>query len=170
MQISDLISLGKLGNNKDADGFIKFTENSNFHPRYFSIKDFFLVFTDNRVRYVTIDKVLSDNGFRIKFLESDVVEEIIHTGKVKLSLPRTDLGELDKNNGVLNPVGMDIVFENKIIGTVIETFNNSEYDILVVKTEDGKEFLIPDVETFIEEKNPEKNEIIATNIKELMNL
>ena len=119
---------------------------------------------------MTIDKVLSDNGFRIKFLESDVVEEIIHTGKVKLSLPRTDLDELDKNNGVLNPVGMEIVFENKIIGTVIETFNNSEYDILVVKTEDGREFLIPDVETFIEEKNPEKNEIIATNIKELMNL
>ena len=99
MQISDLVSLGKLGNKIDADGFVKFTRNSNFHPRYFLIKDFFLVFTDNRVRYVTIDKVLKNSGFWIRFIESEVMEEVISAGNVKLCLPQNDLNLLDKKVG-----------------------------------------------------------------------
>ncbi|RLC49616.1 MAG: hypothetical protein DRZ79_05680 [Candidatus Cloacimonadota bacterium] len=170
MQISDLISLGKLGNKTDADGFIKFTENSNFHPRYFSVKDFFLIFTDNRVRYVTIDKVQNENGFRIKFLEADVVEEIVKANNVKLSLPQSDLDLLDEKSGVINPTGMKIIFNEQNIGTVMDKFNNSVYDILVVKMKNNKELLIPDVKAYIKEKNPERNEIVVTNIEELMDL
>ena len=65
---------------------------------------------------------------------------------------------------------MKILFKGKIIGKVIEVFNNSEYDILIAKMNNGKELMIPDVDAYVKEKNPEKNDIIVWNIEELINL
>ena len=60
MQISDLVAIGKLGNSIDEKGFISFRKNSNFQQSYLTQKDVFLLFKDHRVRYVSIDKVISE--------------------------------------------------------------------------------------------------------------
>ncbi len=170
MQISDLVAIGKLGNTLDNKGYISFKKNSNFHPLYFNQKDVFLLFKDHRVRYVTIDKLINDKGIKLRFLETEVIEEVAKAGGVLVTLPETDLVKSKKETGFIDPVGMKVFFNNKEIGNIIDFFNNSVYDILVVKTLDKKEIMIPDVDFYIANKDKVRNIIIVKNILGLLDL
>jgi len=168
MQISDLIPIGKLGNSIDKNGFISFKKNRNFQPFYLDLKDLFLVFTDHRVRYVTIDKVLEGNKLKIRFDETEVTKEAAKAGKVQVMLSNTDVEEVIAQLDSESDIDKFVIFKNHKIGKVVDIFETLAHEIHIVKLSDGKEIMIPDVEFYISKKD--KQNVFVKNIEGLLEL
>ena len=168
MQISDLIPIGKLGNSIDKNGFILFKKNSNFQPFYLDLKDLFLVFTDHRVRYVTINKVIGENKLKIRFEEAEVIKQAAKAGKVQVMLPETDMEEIIAQHDSESDIDKFVIFKNHQIGKVRDILETLAHEINVVMLTDGKEIMIPDVEFYISKKD--KQNIFVRNIEELLEL
>ena len=168
MQISDLIPIGKLGNSIDKNGFISFKKYRNFQPFYLDLKDLFLVFTDHRVRYVTIDKVLEGNKLKIRFDETEVTKEAAKAGKVQVMLSNTDVEEVIAQLDSESDIDKFVIFKNHKIGKVVDIFETLAHEIHIVKLSDGKEIMIPDVEFYISKKD--KQNVFVKNIEGLLEL
>ena len=168
MQISDLIPIGKLGNSIDKNGFIPLKKNRNFQPFYLDLKDLFLVFTDYRVRYVTIDKVLEGNKLKIRFDETEVTKEASKAGKVQVMLSPDDMEEVIAQHDSESDIDKFVIFKNHKIGKVVDIFETLAHEIHIVKLSDGKEIMIPDVEFYISKKD--KQNIYVKNIEGLLEL
>ena len=152
MQISELISIGKLGKSIDSKGFIPFRIKRNFRSILFELKDIFLVFTDHRVRYVTVDKIEADQNIKIRIIERDVTYEAVNNGRVQVMLPSKDFGNILEEKGFLVNTGSQINYNNQEIGKVVDVFNNKAHDVLVVEMLNGQEIMIPYVDYFIIKK------------------
>jgi len=168
MQISDLISIGKLGNAKQNKGLILFRPNRNFKREYLSIRDVFLVFTDKRVRLVTLDKVSEAKEIYLSFLEKEIIAEIKSSVSVEMMITRNDMKTINKQDTDYDPVGKIVVFEGRKIGVISDVFFNNAQDVLVIKLEDGKEIMVPDVAEFVLCK--ESDTIFMQKIKDFFDL
>ncbi|KQC07193.1 MAG: hypothetical protein APR54_01130 [Candidatus Cloacimonas sp. SDB] len=167
MQVDELISIGCLGKSLDKNGFIGFKRYLELPQEFNSLKEIFLIFKDHRVRFVDVE-FSPDNKDKIKIIESDMVSEIINSADVKLALSQDDIDELRTKSGLILPGIMEIFYQHKKIGTLIEIFNNNAHDILVVELNDGKEIMIPYVDRFV--INSDNSKIFVTNIEDLLKL
>ncbi len=165
MQISDLVSIGKLGNTIDKEGFLPFKPNEFFQPELLS--DVFLVFKDYRVRYVSVIHILKNKVFKIKIDDLDSAKEAIKDGNVKVMLPQKQIGvKISEDHEQF--VDKIVVKRNEVIGKVIDIFNNSEYNVLIVSLKNKHEVMIPVVEQFIDKI--EDSAIYVKQIDELITL
>ena len=168
MQISDLFPIGKLGNSIDKNGFISFKKNRNFQTFYLDLKDLFLIFTDHRVRYVTIDKVIGGNKLKIRLEETEVTKEAAEHGKVQVMISDEDMEEVLAKHDSENDIDKYVILKNHKIGKVVDILETSAHEIHIVKLTDGKEIMIPDVEFYISKKD--KQNIFVKNIEGLLEL
>ena len=164
MQISDLVFIAKLGNKTDTEGFIPFKIFPKFKIEIFSeVKDFFLLFKNHKVRYVT---VLNHEERKLKFDDVQITEDAAVSSGVMLAVSKDDITDFIEVED--NFIGFTVKFENREVGIVSEVLQNKAYDLLLIKTNEKKEIMIPDVENFIEDIDVEKKLIYAKNIEELM--
>jgi len=164
MQISDLVAIGKLGKLIDENGFIPFKPGKNFHQDL--LKDIFLVFKNNSVRYVTVDKII--NSYRIKIDDEETAKLAADEGNVKVMLPKSEIEAMDNKLNINNHIGKKIIFNSNSIGEVVDIIDNSVYDLITCKLDNGKELIIPMIDQFITEVNDD--EISVTNIEGLLEL
>jgi len=166
MKIPDLISIGSLSAVLNSSGLVSFKPNRNFIDEFLDIVDVFVVFTDDRVRYLTIEQVLHNkNKILLKFIEEEVFGEIAESTGVKLMLDPETASKYDYD--FFNYEEMKVVFEDKTVGRVVESFDNSQYMIFNVVDENGKEILIPNVEAYVAKIDFE-NRVIYTNSIDLL--
>ncbi len=166
MQITDLVAIGKLGNKIDENGFIPFIKYDNFQENF--LTDIFLIFTDNRVRYVTVIETLKNKVLKIKFDDEYSTQEAIEAGSVKVAIPKNLILQTSETDKQTKNIGKDLIFEKKNIGKIIDVFSNLTQDIFVVKLKEGKEIMIPIVDFYIESNTD--NSIIVKNIEGLLTL
>ncbi|MCF7911773.1 MAG: hypothetical protein K9M99_04545 [Candidatus Cloacimonetes bacterium] len=171
MTLDDLVSVGKLGNSNHApEGYLRFQPNWNFHSYFFDIKDVFLVFTDHRVRYVTIEDVRVNKFFWIKIKEDDVVQEVIDSRSVQYRIPESMVKNLRFKNDENFLNGMKVIADDQLLGVVTDSFYNGAHYTLIVTQDDEKEFMIPNVDRYILSIDKQKKIITAHNIQELTDL
>ncbi|PID29746.1 MAG: hypothetical protein CSB55_01250 [Candidatus Cloacimonadota bacterium] len=165
MLITDLISAGRI-NPPDFKGYYRIVLNSDFEEFPAGITDLFLVFPDHRVRYVTIDNLKNESGqIRVKFLEDDVYSEINEFKKIRVMLdPR------DYNISAMgfDPCGTEVFKDGCLIGEIIDFFDNSMQTVYTVRLSCGKEFMVPDVERYVE--SVDEKGIHVKNTDELIEL
>ncbi|HHE38612.1 MAG TPA: hypothetical protein ENL20_08580 [Candidatus Cloacimonetes bacterium] len=119
---------------------------------------------------MSIDKVLCEKRLKLRFLEADVTEEAADASGVRVALPKSDLVKFNREADFVDPVGMKIISDKKELGNVIDFFNNSVHDILIVKTTENKEIMIPDVDYYVVNKDKSNKTINVKNIRELLDL
>lgn len=168
MQISDLIPIGRLGSKVDKEGFIPFHANAGFQCDLINIDEFFLIFKDNRVKFVTLLAVDDTRQTRIKLAETDVTAEAARENNVLVFLPRQQLKKLMGENTEVAEMGMTAWFNNEPVGELIDIFDNGAHEVLVFAGKEGREFLVPDVEYFVE--GIREGIILLRNIEELLDL
>ncbi len=85
---------------------------------------------------------------------------------------RAGLGDLDEDEYFLSDlVGLNIVdSENKVYGKVVKVSNYGSCDLLEVKTENGKSFLVPMIEEKVELIDFDNDQIVVADIAELLSL
>lgn len=148
----------------------------------FGIKGFVKVnpFVDDISRFDDLKKVFVKNNKNIKELE---VEEVkYHKNMVLLKFKgierveeaetlRNSYLEVDRENAIelhegeyfiADLLGLDVVNEeNESLGKLEDIFNTGSNDIYVVKSEDGKQLLLPAISEVIKEINLEQGKIVV---------
>ena len=167
MKFSDLVKIGTLGSAIDRDGMIRF----KLLPEYLdlSLTDLFLIFKNNKVRYVSVLKEDETHGMRLLLDDAEVMTEAAEEKGVIIALPSNELSELLQNQGIISYIDYDIVFSEDFIGKVTDEYDNSAQFIITVSN-GVKEFMIPLVEKYVQEINHDIKQIIVKNIDELRNL
>ncbi|MCF7792609.1 MAG: hypothetical protein K9N09_02075 [Candidatus Cloacimonetes bacterium] len=164
MLISDLVAIGKLGKSISKKGFIPFKEFHNFQQYY--LQDVFLLFTDYRVRYVSIVDI--DDRNNIKLDDKEIMQEAALDGNVQLMLPQEDIERFQQENDLPVFVGKQVYFQQKCIGKVIDSFFNGAQEILEIEDFDGKLFMVPVVEKYLDQM--EESKIFLKDIEGFMSL
>jgi len=171
MTLDDLVTIGKLGNsNKAHPGYLRLKPDWNFQIFFLDIKNIFLVFPDHRVRYVTIEEVIKNKFFWIKIAELDVIEEIKEVRSVKYCLPADEINSARFSHEDDFFVGMKVSYNDKIIGSVIDSYNNGAHNNLVVDLYNGNSMQIPQVDRYIINVNRSERLLKVENIEGLMEL
>lgn len=166
MTIEDLIPIGKLSKTHRNDPeFLLFKPAKNFESDYLEIKDIFLLFKDNSVRYVTVESVREDKNIWIQLQEKDVIQEVIAASSALICLGNDDL-ESSEGNQNRAVSGMKVICEDEIIAEVINIENFGAHDVITIKDIDGIEYMIPDVEDFVIQKDFSANTLTVKNIQQ----
>ena len=145
MQISDLVAIGRLGKSIDSNGFISFKEFNNFRLTF--LGDIFLLFTDNRVRYVTVTEIDSRSSIKIKIDDENILADAVRDGNVSVMLQHDDIkNELEEEDFA----GMKVFFQNRFMGIVSESFFNGAQDVITFEDSNDKEILVPMIDIYVE--------------------
>ncbi|MDO9578025.1 MAG: hypothetical protein Q7J16_09080 [Candidatus Cloacimonadales bacterium] len=166
MQISDLVAIGKLGKSIDSNGFIPFKEYRNFH--LFFLEDIFLLFTDNRVRYVTVTEIDSKTSIKLKIDAEDILADAAQDGNVTVMLPQEDIDQMTNELSGEDLSGMKVFFQDRLLGIVVESFFNGAQEVITIESKDGKEIMVPLVDAYVVEIDEEK--IVLKNIEGFLEL
>ncbi len=164
MLISDLIAIGKLGNSVNKKGYISYRDYNNFQK--IQLKDVFLLFTDHRVRYVSIVDI--DDRNDIKLDDDEIMQEAALDGNVQVMLPQEDIDSLIQKNDLPVYVGKQVYLQLKCIGKVIDSFFNGAQEVLEIENREGKLFMVPLVDKYLEKLEADK--IFLKNIREFIDL
>ena len=163
MKISDLIAIGKLGSNIDENGYLKYK--NIYNSRIDKFSDIFLLFTDYRVRYVTIEDVKND---RLKIVEKDICKDILKDGHVKIMVAPEDFQDWNEEEKIIPYWKYQVYHNNTHIGIVLRYVERFMQGLFEIELLDKKKVMIPDVEKYIEKV--EERKVFLKNIEELLNL
>jgi ribosomal 30S subunit maturation factor RimM len=168
MEISDLVVIGRLGR-LEPDGFYHIQLSQPYKPIVNQIQQCFLIFSSNRVFFVTVveTKTVGSRDY-VRFLEDGVAEECKTTSKITVAMTEEDLMEFEDEDDVTNLFGYKVHFNDAIIGEVTDAMINPMQSVLIIALEDGSELLVPDVDYYIEAVNNTDKIIYMQNLELLL--
>ena len=167
--INQLVKIGKFGICGDDVNTLKFKWTSKYDPSFLDLKEFYIILDRDRIRFTLAESLTAiDKELILKVSDSDLIIEAEKSKEFWLAV------DSDTFSSVTAPergeIGMQLVSNGEIIGTVIDVFNNKAHDILVAETDEGKEFMIPDVDEYVLLKDIAKGLISVQNIEGLLDL
>jgi ribosomal 30S subunit maturation factor RimM len=168
MKISELIKIGTLGNSIDKAGFIRF----KLYPEFVDIdlENLFLIFKDNKVRYVSVVQEDNNRGSRFLLDDTEVMTEAAEERNVFIALTAEEIAQQKSSEVLSNLRSFKVIETDKLIGEVAEVLDNGFQKLIVVKKNEGDEFMIPWVEHYITEIDLPQKQIIVADIGELIDL
>lgn len=167
IQLKDLIPIARLTGVTD-DGYLVLKTYKNFEDEFLKIQDLFLVFKDNRVRFVTLKDMKVAKTIHIKIKEIDVLEEMTNPDTVQICMASDDVDAITNEADVDTPLGKDAVFNETVIGKITDWFDNSAHDVLVIVLKNESEIMVPDVDSYVIEETDEA--VVFQNIDDFLNL
>ena len=150
---TDLVEIGILSKPHGLRGEIKLNLHSPDSNLIINIKE---VYIDSIVFKVnTVKKI--PNGALIKFLSKDDRTSVEKLVKKRVFVDKQIIPTLPNGNYYFfELIGSNVVYNDEIIGTLIEIVETKANNIYVVKKKDGEEVLIPKTKSFIKNFNKEK--------------
>jgi len=175
MEISDLISIGRLGFSfKNKKYFVKLkAEYQHLLPRLNSV---FLIFKDHRVRYGKIDilRIVNENTAVIGIKDEDLLEELTGIESVRLALDEEDINLIDDESVYYDPVGMKVIWKDEEVGVIKDFFYNGAHYVYEIELGAGSwelgAVLIPDVDAFVIETNVDERFIRIVDLDQFIGL
>lgn len=170
MELNDLTIIGKLGFGDIIKGWIPIRLNPDFLDYFERISHLFVIFTDHRVRYVTVKnaKIIKGKHY-IKLVEPEIMLEIEKQTNLQAAIDQEIFTELTSDE-YYDPIGMKVMNNNMLFGEIIDWFSNNAQDVFVVKDNSDNELLIPDVDVYVQDIDYENRIIYTKNIEQLLNL
>ena len=168
MRISDLIKIGTLGNSIDKDGMVK----CNLIPDFIDIelRDLFLIFKNEKVRYVSVVEEQNSKNYRILLDDTEVMKEATQEKGVIIALAQEDIEDYFEIKGLTRLINYKVFENDQEIGIVINEFDNSAHAVITIQTDDDKEFMVPVVENYIDEIDVDNKLVVVKNIEQLKEL
>ncbi|HOE90680.1 MAG TPA: ribosome maturation factor RimM [Candidatus Cloacimonadota bacterium] len=170
MELNDLTIIGKLGFGDIIKGWIPIRLNPDFLDYFERISHLFVIFTDHRVRYVTVKnaKIIKGKHY-LKLVEPEIMLEIEKQTNLQAAIDQEIITELTSDE-YYDPIGMKVMNNNMLFGEIIDWFSNNAQDVFVLKDNSDNELLIPDVDVYVQDIDYENRIIYTKNIEQLLNL
>ena len=161
--MNEYLEVGQIVNTNGLKGFLK-------------IKPF----TDDIKRFEKLEKVYIEKGkqlieFKIQdvkyvkdmvLLKLEGIDDINEAQKYRnfyIKINREDSVELEENSYfIVDIIGSEVFTDdNKLLGKVVDVFQTGSNDVYTVKTDDGKEILLPAIEDVIKNVDIKNKKIIV---------
>lgn len=166
MQVSDLIGIGRLGG-ADAQGFFQALIKPRYRCVFEDIHNVFLLFTSDRVFYVTIsERKVSENRIMVRFAEDGVdLERRLHREVIIAIEPEI----LSEESGDLDHLlGYEVLSDSQRLGIVEDYFYNGAQYVIAVRLEDGRELLVPWVDYYVQDALADPGVVILDHVQPLI--
>ncbi len=168
MEVSDLVAIGRLGR-QEPDGF-HCVKLSPAHRHLFpDLTSCFLIFSSQRVFFVTVvERKITGKRQYLKFKEDGVAAECLRSERIILALAPDELPRNEQELEILGLCGYDVLYQDRIIGTVSDAMINPMQSVFVVDLQDGGELLIPNVEKYVLSVDKKTHTVITQNLDGLL--
>lgn len=143
------------------DGFVKIELIPNFFEHLNELDKVFIDFWGDKKMFYVEEVKHVGNAFALKFKNfKDERDAGVFVGR-DLFVAKDDFENLPDNTFSFNNLIGSKVFQGSTeIGVITDVFTAPANDVIVIKKDDDKEFLLPLVLEFIEEFDPEKKILI----------
>ena len=134
-------------------------------------KEFLYLSNDLEVLKLRVENInLVSSIPLIKFFDIKSRQEAEKYRKYKIALPKAVFKNDDDTLFLFDFIGCDVYFDKKLIGLVKDVVTFSGNDLLLVKTDKGKEHYIPINKKLIEFFDIEGRKLIMSNIEGLLDI
>jgi len=163
MTAPHLIGIGRLGG-QDSEGWHHVMIRPEFKEGFSHMVELYLIFEENRVFYVTIsDRKDCDKKTWVRFAEDGIAEERkLHRETI---LAIADDADNEDDESLL---GQDVVYQDALLGCVVDVFFNGAQDVLVISTALDTELMVPHVDHYLAEQDSGSDVIYLKNMDDLL--
>lgn len=141
------LNIGKFTNTHGIKGEIKVVSKFKYKDKVFNTKNF-KVYIGKNYDVFEVESYRVHKGLdMVKFNNINNINDIEHLKGSNIYIIEEDL-VLESNEFVNEDlIGLEVIFNEEVVGTVVEIMNNSVYDLLVTDTDK----YVPILDNFIEE-------------------
>lgn len=163
------LELGQIVNVKGLKGEVKVNSFTDDNTKFERIEKVFIKQKQNLTEYEIEEVGYAKNQVILKFKNINSVEEAEKLRNSYIVVDREIFGQLPEGvYYIADLIGLDVYTEKEeYLGKVDDIFNTGSNDVYVVKSEDGKQKLLPGIDEVIKKIDLEANKIIVNLIKGL---
>ena len=163
------LKVGKIVNTHSLKGEVKVISSTDFEEQRFEKGTELLITRGNQVvKEVTVESYRTHkNNLLVKFVGIDSIEEAEKLKNLQIKIDSENIGELEENEYYFHEIiGCEVFDENgKSLGEISEILTPGANDVWVIKSQKGKEILIPYIEDVVK-KIDVKNKKIDIEVME----
>ena len=157
------LKVGKIVNTHSLKGEVKVISSTDFEEQRFEKGTELLITRGNQVvKEVTVESYRTHkNNLLVKFVGIDSIEEAEKLKNLQIKIDSDNIGELEENEFYFHEIiGCEVFDENgKSIGEISEILTPGANDVWVIKSQNGKEILIPYIEDVVKKIDVENKKI-----------
>lgn len=166
----EYFEIGQIVNHFGIKGMVKVNPFTNDISQFEELKSV-LVEKNGKLLDIQIEEVkYSKNQILLKLKGIDTVEEAEKYRNCYIKIARENAKKLPKNTYFIADIlGLTVYTdENILLGKVEDIYNSGASDIYVIKSEDGKQILLPGIKDVIKQIDLEQEKIVVHLIKGLV--
>ena len=157
------LKVGKIVNTHSLKGEVKVISSTDFEEQRFEKGTELLITCGNQVvKEVTVESYRTHkNNLLVKFVGIDSIEEAEKLKNLQIKIDSDNIGELEENEFYFHEIiGCEVFDENgKSLGEILEILTPGANDVWVIKSQNGKEILIPYIEDVVKKIDVENKKI-----------
>lgn len=157
------LKVGKIVNTHSLKGEVKVISSTDFEEQRFEKGTELLITRGNQVvKEVTVESYRTHrNNLLVKFVGIDSIEEAEKLKNLQIKIDSENIGELEENEYYFHEIiGCEVFDENgKSLGEISEILTPGANDVWVIKSQNGKEILIPYIEDVVKKIDVENKKI-----------
>ena len=157
------LKVGKIVNTHSLKGEVKVISSTDFEEQRFEKGTELLITRGNQVvKEVTVESYrIHKNNLLVKFVGIDSIEEAEKLKNLQIKIDSENIGELEENEYYFHEIiGCEVFDENgKSLGEISEILTPGANDVWVIKSQNGKEILIPYIEDVVKKIDVENKKI-----------
>ncbi|EGF87213.1 ribosome maturation factor RimM [Gemella haemolysans] len=157
------LKVGKIVNTHSLKGEVKVISSTDFEEQRFEKGTELLITRGNQVvKEVTVESYRTHkNNLLVKFVGIDSIEEAEKLKNLQIKIDSDNIGELEENEFYFHEIiGCEVFDENgKSLGEISEILTPGANDVWVIKSQNGKEILIPYIEDIVKKIDVENKKI-----------
>lgn len=157
------LKVGKIVNTHSLRGEVKVISSTDFEEQRFEKGTELLITRGNQVvKEVTVESYRTHkNNLLVKFVGIDSIEEAEKLKNLQIKIDSDNIGELEENEFYFHEIiGCEVLDENgKSLGEISEILTPGANDVWVIKSQNGKEILIPYIEDVVKKIDVENKKI-----------
>jgi len=148
----------------DNKGFAKLKLFARDIERFDKIKELYIEISGNYKKLKVEEVKFKSESAYLKFLGFDEKDDFEVLLNRKLYLDKKSLRQLVKREFFAQDLMYcDVVYKGKVIGYISDVLCLKANDVLTIRNNDGKEYMIPFVSDFVKEVDLKKKEVILTD-------
>ena len=167
--MQEYFEIGKIVNTYGIKGFVKVVPYTDDISRFKKLKNVYIDFKGNLI-LMTIDEVSYSKGnVLLKFKEAPDINMVEKYKNSMIKILRKDAVKLPQNSYfIADLIGLDVYTEDgRILGKLDDIFKTGSNDVYVVKSEDGKQTLLPAIKDVVKKIDLDEQKIIVNLLKGL---
>ena len=157
------LKVGKIVNTHSLKGEVKVISSTDFEEQRFEKGTELLITRGNQVvKEVSVESYRTHkNNLLVKFVGIDSIEEAEKLKNLQIKIDSDNIGELEENEFYFHEIiGCEVFDENgKSLGEISEILTPGANDVWVIKSQNGKEILIPYIEDVVKKIDVENKKI-----------